>query len=107
MFGLAITDVAADLRSFKPDIVVVTTAPTYLFWRCAPPELRIPQQLTFAHRDADPTLVAVGPPGSTTPRAALIKLQVNCVVMGECETTLLRLANGETDIVSICYKDGA
>ena len=71
MFGLSIADIAAELRSFKPDMVVVTTAPTYLFWRCAPPELRIPQQLAFALRDAAPMLVAVGPHGSTTPRAAL------------------------------------
>jgi len=56
MFGLSISDIAAELRSFKPDIVVVTTAPTYLFWRCAPPELRVPQQLTFALRDATPML---------------------------------------------------
>src|SRR3989440_10673483 len=107
MFGLAISDVAAELRSFKPDIVVITTAPTYLFWRCTPPELRIPQQLTFALRDAAPMLVAVGPHGSSTPRAALTKLQVDCVVMGECERTLLRLANGGKDIVGTCYKHAA
>ena len=27
-----------------PDFTVVTTAPSYLFWRCAPPELRVPQR---------------------------------------------------------------
>src|SRR4051812_15125400 len=105
MFGLSISDIAAELRSFKPDIVVVTTAPTYLFWRCAPPELRVPQQLTFALRDATPMLVAVGPHGSTTPRAALAKLQVDCVVMGECEATLLRLANDEKQVAGNCYRD--
>jgi B12-binding domain/radical SAM domain protein of rhizo-twelve system len=52
-------------------------------------------------------LVAVGPHSSTTPRAALNKLQVDCVVMGECEATLLRLANGERDIIGTCYKDAA
>jgi len=51
-------------------------------------------------------LVAVGPHGSTTPRAALGKLQVDFVVMGECEATLLRLANGERDIPGICCNDG-
>ena len=33
----------AELRAFRPEMTVVTTAPTYLFWRCAPPELRVPQ----------------------------------------------------------------
>ena len=28
--------------AFAPDMLVVTTAPSYLFWRCAPPELRVP-----------------------------------------------------------------
>ena len=107
MFGLSEADIAAELRTFKPDIVVVTTAPTYLFWRCAPPELRVPQQLTHALRDLAPMLVAVGPHGSTTPRAVLRKLHVDCVVMGECETTLLRLASGETGIAGTCYNDGA
>jgi hypothetical protein len=106
MFGLSMTDIAAELGRFRPDMIVVTTAPTYLFWRCAPPELRVPQRLTFALRDLAPFLVAVGPHGSTTPRAALSKLQVDCVVMGECETTLLRLANGERDIIGICFRDG-
>ena len=60
MFDLSLADIAAELRSFRPDMVVVTTAPTYLFWRCAPPELRVPQQLTFALRDLAPILIAVG-----------------------------------------------
>ena len=28
MFGLSISDIAAELRTFRPDMVVVTTAPT-------------------------------------------------------------------------------
>jgi hypothetical protein len=99
LFGRSMSVIAAELRTFRPDMVVVTTAPTYLFWRCAPPELRVPQQLTLALQESAPTLVAVGPHGSTTPRAALGKLQVDCVVMGECEATLLRLANGEQPII--------
>jgi anaerobic magnesium-protoporphyrin IX monomethyl ester cyclase len=106
MFSLSHDEIAAELRTFRPDIIVVTTAPTYLFWRCAPPELRVPQQLTLALRDLAPTLIAVGPHGSTTPRAALSKLQVDIVVMGECEKTLVRLANGERDVLGTCYRDG-
>ena len=32
------------VSNFRPDFTVITTAPSYLFWRCAPPELRVPQQ---------------------------------------------------------------
>jgi B12-binding domain/radical SAM domain protein of rhizo-twelve system len=107
MFGLALDEVVAELRAFRPDMAVFTTAPTYLFWRCAPPELRVPQELANALREVAPILVAVGPHGSTTPRAALRKLGVNFVIMGECEQTLLRLANGETDIPGIARRDHA
>ena len=31
-------------RASRPDMTVVTTAPSYLFWRCAPPELRVPRE---------------------------------------------------------------
>ncbi|WP_024511279.1 TIGR04295 family B12-binding domain-containing radical SAM protein [Bradyrhizobium sp. ARR65] len=106
MFGLSLAQIETELRAFGPDMIVVTTAPTYLFWRCAPPELRVPQELTFALRDLAPTLVAVGPHGSTTPRAALKKLAADIIVMGECEHSLLRLANGERDFVGLCWENG-
>ncbi len=106
MFDLSLADIESELRGFRPDIVAITTAPTYLFWRCAPPELRVPRELTLGLRDLAPTLVAVGPHGSTTPRTALQKLAVDIVVMGECEHTLLQLANGESNIAGLCFKDG-
>ncbi len=107
LFDLAPSDIVAELRAFKPDMTVITTAPSYLFWRCAPPELRVPQQLAQAVRDVSPLLVAVGPHGSTTPRAALRKLGVDIVVMGECEEPLVRLARGElVGTPGLCWRDG-
>jgi anaerobic magnesium-protoporphyrin IX monomethyl ester cyclase len=103
MFALSNEDVADEVRAFGADMAVITTAPTYLFWRCAPPELRVPRALFDHLRDLVPLLIAVGPHGSTTPRAALRKLGADIVIMGECETTLLRLANGERDIPGIAY----
>ena len=29
---------------FAPDFLVIPTAPAYLFWRCPPPELRVPRE---------------------------------------------------------------
>src|SRR3954466_5640633 len=81
LFDLPLGDIASEVQSFRPDMAVFTTAPTYLFWRCAPPELRVAQELSRALRDLAPLLVAVGPHGSTTPRAALRKLEVDIVVM--------------------------
>jgi B12-binding domain/radical SAM domain protein of rhizo-twelve system len=106
LFDLSISDITAELTCFRPEMIALTTAPTYLFWRCAPPELRVAQELARAVRDLSPLLVAVGPHGSTTPRAVLRKLGVDIVVMGECEETLLRLANGERGFAGTCIRDG-
>lgn len=104
LFDLSLSDITAEVASFHPDMLVITTAPTYLFWRCAPPELRVPQELARALRDECPFLVAVGPHGSTTPSAALRKLGADLVVMGECEETLLQLAAGEREgVPGTCY----
>src|SRR3546814_3846804 len=44
MFDLPDEEIRARLADFRPDATVVTTAPTYLFWRCAQPELGVPQR---------------------------------------------------------------
>lgn len=107
IFALSDSDIVDELRSFAPDMAVVTTAPTYLFWRCAPPELRVPQELIRAIRDSVPFVVAVGPHASTTPRTALKKLDADLVVMGECEEAVLRVANGARDLPGTCFRDGS
>jgi anaerobic magnesium-protoporphyrin IX monomethyl ester cyclase len=103
---LSVVEIVERVREFAPQFVVVTTAPTYLFWRCAPPELRVPQELCRALRDLDSKLVIVGPHGSTTPRAALKKLEADVVVLGECEELLPQLAGGLERTSSICFQQG-
>jgi B12-binding domain/radical SAM domain protein of rhizo-twelve system len=106
LMDLDLDQVRAELRAFQPEMTVVTTAPTYLFWRCPPPELRVPQQVTAAVRDVAGLLVAVGPHGSATPAPVLEKLGADAVVMGECEEVLARLADGEkSDLPGLCYRD--
>ena len=73
------------VADFAPDMTVVTTAPSYLFWRCAPPELRVPRDFVLRARGRGGRTVAVGPHGSVTPETAMRKLGVDVVVRGECE----------------------
>lgn len=91
---------------FRPDFLVVTTAPSYLFWRCAPPELRVPRQTVELLRDAARKVVIVGPHASTTPATTFKKLQADVAVMGECEEILPRLAGDWGQVTSICYQEG-
>lgn len=96
------------VAAFRPDIAVVTTAPSYLFWRCAPPELRVPKQVVQTVRDCAGSVVAVGPHGSTTPTITLTKLAVDAVVIGECEEILPKLAGDWATVPSLCFRqDGA
>ena len=107
LFGLDNDEMADRLRDWRPDFTVVTTAPSYLFWRCAPPELRVPRELLDAVRDVAGRVVAIGPHASTTPRTTLRKLEADVVVMGECEEVLPRLARERWhDVPALCFDDG-
>ncbi len=87
---------AAAVGDFAPDMAVVTTAPSYLFWRCAPPEMRVPRDMIARLRPLGAMTVAVGPHGSATPRATLRKLNVDVVLRGECDETIVALADAQT-----------
>lgn len=101
--NLSLQDIRAKVSDFKTDFAVVTTAPSYLFWRCAPPELRVPRQVMDALRDLPCKLVGVGPHASSTPRATLSKLGADIVVMGECEEVLPNLVGEWQNVESVCY----
>jgi anaerobic magnesium-protoporphyrin IX monomethyl ester cyclase len=91
LYGKSNDEISAELRAFQPDRLVITTAPSYLFWRCAPPELRVPQETLRALAGVSGIRVVVGPHASTTPGATLQKLRAEVAVLGECEDILPRL----------------
>jgi anaerobic magnesium-protoporphyrin IX monomethyl ester cyclase len=97
LFGFDLTTMREKVRELEPDMIVVTTAPSYLFWRCAPPELRVPRLTIEALRDTGASIVVVGPHASVTPGATLRKLGVDAVVLGECEEVLVDLAQGASE----------
>jgi anaerobic magnesium-protoporphyrin IX monomethyl ester cyclase len=94
LMGQSYAEMAERVRTFGPAMTVVATAPSYLFWRCAPPELRVPRELLDALGGGAGRMVAVGPHGSATPGATLRKLGVDAVVLGECEEVVAALAAG-------------
>ena len=98
---LTTADVAERVAAFAPDRLVITTAPSYLFWRCAPPELRVAQETLAALAALDTVRIVVGPHASTTPATTLRKLGVDVAVLGECEETLPRLAGSRSSWASV------
>jgi anaerobic magnesium-protoporphyrin IX monomethyl ester cyclase len=104
--GLSLDQVRDTVAQFRPDFTVVTTAPSYLFWRCAPPELRVPMEVVEHVRDVAGKVVVVGPHASTTPRATLQKVGADVAILGECEETLPLLSGDWDTVDSICARRG-
>jgi anaerobic magnesium-protoporphyrin IX monomethyl ester cyclase len=109
LHGLGNDELRRRLAAFAPDRIVITTAPSYLFWRCAPPELRVPQEALKALAGIPGRRIVVGPHASTTPAATLQKLGVDAAVLGECEDILPRLGSDPSNwgnIDSIAWMGG-
>lgn len=99
---------ATRVAAFEPQLTVLTTAPTYLFWRCAPPELRVPREFMRALGENGGLTVAVGPHASVTPGPTLRKLGVDAVIRGECEEAIVQVADAGSaaGIGGTAYLDG-
>jgi anaerobic magnesium-protoporphyrin IX monomethyl ester cyclase len=95
LFGQTVETLCAEIEAFGADMTVVATAPSYLFWRCAQPELRVPAEFLRSLGANGGRTVAVGPHGSVTPTATLRKLSIDAVVRGECEELVLQLAEAQ------------
>lgn len=88
MEGLSHGELRRRVEEYSPDFMVVTTAPSYLFWRCPPPELKGPKELLKALEGIRALRIVIGPHCSVTPGAALKKLSADIAVIGEPENVL-------------------
>jgi anaerobic magnesium-protoporphyrin IX monomethyl ester cyclase len=104
---LSLAAVREQVVKFDPDFLVIPTAPSYLFWRCPPPELRVPKTW-FAGLEGRAVKVAIGPHGSATPGATLRKLNCDVVLRGEPDETIPQLASKSwKEIDGCCWRDEA
>jgi len=105
--GLGIAETRNRVARFDPDFLVLPTAPSYLFWRCPPPELRVPKQW-FAELGGRAVKVAIGPHPSATPAATLRKLQCDVALRGEPDETIVQLASRPwREIDGCCWQEEA
>ncbi len=104
--ALTLEEVCSQLRAFRPDFLIIPSAPSYLFWRCPPPELRVPMEW-FSALGRGVTKVLIGPHGSATPYAALRKTGADVVLKGEPDQAIADLASRPwQDIDGCCWRDG-
>ena len=95
------SDVSKKLDEFVEDFLVIPTAPSYLFWRCPQPELRVPALwITALNREA--RTVVIGPHGSVTPLSTLEKTGADIVLRGEPDQTLPLLASTPWEMIPGC-----
>ncbi len=105
MESLTPEQVLPQIATFAPDFLVVPTAPSYLFWRCPQPELRVPANWIATLRGSS-KVVVIGPHGSATPRATMHKTHADVVLRGEPDQTLPQLANVPWELVDgCCWQD--
>ncbi len=106
--NLPLAEVQRRVSAFRPDFLVIPSAPSYLFWRCPPPELRVPMEY-FRALDTSATTVCIGPHSSATPVAVLRKTGADIAIKGEPEQAILDLATRPWEqIDGVCFykKDG-
>jgi len=107
LLGLRNDDAAEIVAQFAPDMTVTTTAPSYLFWRCAPPELTVPRAFLDRLGARGGRRVVVGPHASVTPQTTLRKLNAHIAVRGECEETVAALAErAPTEVIGVAIASG-
>jgi B12-binding domain/radical SAM domain protein of rhizo-twelve system len=107
MEDLAHEQVLQRLEPFAEDFLVIPTAPSYLFWRCPQPELRLPRRWISALQRKS-TVVIIGPHGSVTPRATMEKTGADVVLRGEPDQTLPQLATLPWEMIpGCCWRDRA
>jgi B12-binding domain/radical SAM domain protein of rhizo-twelve system len=90
--------------AFQPDFLVIPTAPTYLFWRCPPPELRVP--ITWIQgMSPEAVKVVVGPHASATPAATIRKTGCAVAMRGEPDQALAELASKPwREVAGCCFR---
>lgn len=103
--NLSIEEACFRVRSFVPDYLVIPSAPSYLFWRCPPPEIRVPRDW-FAGIGGCATKVLIGPHASATPRAAMLKTGADVALRGEPDQAIADLACKPWSMIQgCCWRD--
>jgi anaerobic magnesium-protoporphyrin IX monomethyl ester cyclase len=103
--NLTLQEARGRVRAFAPHFLVIPTAPSYLFWRCPPPELRVPMEW-FAGLESSAIKVTIGPHPSATPAATIRKTGCDVALRGEPDQTLVELASRPwREIVGCCFRE--
>jgi B12-binding domain/radical SAM domain protein of rhizo-twelve system len=103
--NLSLEEARRRVEAFAPDFLVIPTAPSYLFWRCPPPELRVPMEW-LAGLNSKAIKVMIGPHPSATPATTIRKTGCDVALRGEPDQTLAELASRPwQEITGCCFRE--
>lgn len=103
--NLNATETKRQVAAFAPDFLVIPTAPSYLFWRCPQPELRVPREW-FETIEGQAVKVTIGPHPSATPAATMRKTGCAVAMRGEPDFTLAELASKPWgQVTGACWRE--
>jgi anaerobic magnesium-protoporphyrin IX monomethyl ester cyclase len=84
------------IGSSDPDVVVIATAPSYLFWRCCPFNISLPKRVTeIVKHNSQASVIIIGPHPSVSPEWVLEECQADFLIRGEAEIELTEFINSE------------
>src|SRR5919201_1907601 len=102
--NLTLEEAKRRINALAPDFLIIPTAPSYLFWRCPPPELRVPREW-FSALAGRAVKVAIGPHPSATPAATMRKTGCDVALRGEPDYTIALLASQPwAEITGCCWQ---
>ena len=90
-----IDELIQDIEDYDPDMTVLETAPTYLFWRCPPLDLSVPSITSKAIKQSVGSVsVIIGPHGTTDPMWTKEQTKADVIVRGESDFSINALIEG-------------
>ncbi|MCJ7443253.1 MAG: radical SAM protein [Methanotrichaceae archaeon] len=99
-------DLQLRLRSFEPEVVVMSTAPSYLFWRCCPLDISLPKKVSHIVRSSSKAIsIIIGPHPTVSPKWVLKECQCDDLVRGEAELSVAEFINsglGNLHVRGLC-----
>lgn len=84
--GKSFEELSKEVADFKPDLAIVETTPTYLFWRCPPLDLSVPKKVINDLREKlDSKVAVIGPHGTNDPEWTMRNTKADVVIRGESD----------------------
>jgi radical SAM superfamily enzyme YgiQ (UPF0313 family) len=101
-----IDELVEEVKEFSPDITVLETAPTYLFWRCPPLDLSVPSKtLKTIKQSINSKNVIIGPHGTIDPEWTREQTQGDIIIRGESDFSIIPLVDSEYKCKTLDIRD--